>query len=279
MDFSLIAFDLDGTALQEDHASFSPRLKAALLESYRRGVSVIPVTGRQYELLPPAIGHGEEWENLAVLCNGGEVRRLADGSVLCSHYLSKAALVSMIAGAKRLGVPIELSSGGTLYLTRDDWEKERIIGGGSFHVETVLPRNGRTVDDLSVFCQEFAGHFEKVNLPFIPDDSREATESMLGDLPVSAVWSSMRGIEVTDLEATKANGLLTACRLLGIDISKALAIGDGGNDVSMLRESGFGVAMGNAPDFVRAAANAVTDPFDEDGAAIAIERYVLGIGV
>lgn len=64
MNFGLIALDLDGTALREDHMSFSPRLDRALLEAHRRGVAVVPVTGRQYALLPPAIGgktNGRTW--------------------------------------------------------------------------------------------------------------------------------------------------------------------------------------------------------------------------
>ena len=56
---------------------------------------------------------------------------------------------------------------------------------------------------------------------------------------------------------------------------QVIAIGDSGNDVAMLRRAGFGVAMGNAPDFVKAEADAFTDRYDDDGAAKAIERYLL----
>ena len=54
-----------------------------------------------------------------------------------------------------------------------------------------------------------------------------------------------------------------------------MALGDSGNDESILRAAGLGVAMGNAPDFIKAAADAVTEPYDRDGAAIAIETYCL----
>lgn len=55
MDIQLIAMDLDGTALLDDHRSFSPRLTAALLEAHRRGIAIAPVTGRQFVLLPPPL--------------------------------------------------------------------------------------------------------------------------------------------------------------------------------------------------------------------------------
>ena len=57
---------------------------------------------------------------------------------------------------------------------------------------------------------------------------------------------------------------------------QTMAFGDGENDVSMLRAAGLGVAMGNAPEEVLAAADAVTGTNVQDGAAQAIERYILG---
>ena len=69
----------------------------------------------------------------------------------------------------------------------------------------------------------------------------------------------------------------TVCRLLDISREQTLALGDSGNDETMLRQAGLGVAMGTAPDIVKAAAAAVTEPNEHDGAAIAIERYALNL--
>ena len=76
MDIRLIATDLDGTALQADRKTFSPRLNAALNAAHQRGVAVVPITGRQFFILPPAVHKDAEWAGLTVLSNGGEVRRL-----------------------------------------------------------------------------------------------------------------------------------------------------------------------------------------------------------
>ena len=54
-----------------------------------------------------------------------------------------------------------------------------------------------------------------------------------------------------------------------------MAIGDGGNDVHMLRHAGIGVAMGQASDDVKAAADVIAPSVDEDGAVWAICKYVL----
>ena len=93
----------------------------------------------------------------------------------------------------------------------------------------------------------------------------------------SAAWSGPHVMEVTHRDATKGKGLLSLCARLGLDRAQSFAIGDSGNDVPMLRDAGFSVAMGSAPDFVMACADAVSLPNTEDGAALAIERYVLGL--
>ena len=110
MDIQLIAMDLDGTALLDDHRSFSPRLTAALLEAHRRGIAIAPVTGRQFVLLPPPLLAPPVWANLAVLCNGAEVRSLVNGQLLSSHYMRPEALFPLMELAEQFAVPMELSA-------------------------------------------------------------------------------------------------------------------------------------------------------------------------
>lgn len=276
MDIRLIAMDLDGTTLQSDRKTFSPRLNAALNAAHQKGVAVVPITGRQFFILPPAVHPEAEWAGLAVLSNGGEVRRLTDGRLISGHYLETDALHRLVDTAEQLGLPIELSAGNGLYLTRESWDSQRRTGGPlRFHLEEVLGRFGREVDDLRSFLSN-SPDVEKVNLPYVPDEVRMETERALSALPISWFWSSARAVEIAHPDASKANGLLEVCRLLDIDPADAMALGDSGNDIPMLRAAGLGVAMGNAPPQVQAAAGAVSAPFDQDGAALAVERYVLG---
>ena len=82
MEISLLAMDLDGTALLDDHKTFTPRLYAALSAAAQKGVAIVPTTGRQYAMLPPAVHTGADWEDLCLLCNGSEVHRLRTGELL-----------------------------------------------------------------------------------------------------------------------------------------------------------------------------------------------------
>lgn len=82
----------------------------------------------------------------------------------------------------------------------------------------------------------------------------------------------------TDLNVagtSKAAGIERFCSYYGFDILQTAAFGDGGNDVSMLRAAGCGVAMGGASDTVKAAADYVTATVDDDG----VKRALLHLGV
>ena len=66
------------------------------------------------------------------------------------------------------------------------------------------------------------------------------------------------------------------CEKLGIPIAETIAVGDQTNDLEMIRAAGLGVAMGNATEEVKAAADLITADCDHDGVAEIIEKYLLG---
>lgn len=272
MDIRLICMDLDGTALQDDHHTFSPRLLAALEEAHRRGIAIAPVTGRQYRMLPPLLMEHPVWENLAVLCNGAQVRVLGTGELLYSLEIGAGPLRALLELAERLGLPIEFSVDSTLYLTEHSLELQQGDPGLAFHRQAVLARHGRVAESLRPLC---GCPVEKVNLLCIPPEQRTAVEQTLQGIPVCAVWSSSRSMEITHRDASKGQGIRELSRLLEIPMAQVMALGDSGNDETMLRQAGLGIAMGNAPDFIKSAADAVTQTNTDDGAAIAIERYAL----
>lgn len=70
--------------------------------------------------------------------------------------------------------------------------------------------------------------------------------------------------DITHIEADKGKGLHYGCPRRS-KVSETIAFGDGGNDISILRQAGLGVAMGNAKDNVKAAADYVTASVDDDG--------------
>jgi hydroxymethylpyrimidine pyrophosphatase-like HAD family hydrolase len=73
---------------------------------------------------------------------------------------------------------------------------------------------------------------------------------------------------------SKASGLESICARLGLEATDVLAVGDGLNDLEMLRWAGRGVAMGGSPPQVIEAADDVTGSVHEDGLADEIERWL-----
>ena len=272
MPIRMIAMDLDGTALQNDRCSFSPRLNAALEEAHNRGIEIAVITGRQWSMLPPAVQDRPVWENLVVLCNGAQIRRMATGEVLYAKNISREALEQLLELSQVLEIPIEFSVDSMLYLTQKSYDQQLDFPHLGFHIHTILRHHGKVVPTLEPLLDMAV---EKCNLPHIPPHLHTQAEELLQNIPVSAVWSSPNSIEITHPDAQKGMALDALCKLLDIPVENTLALGDSGNDASMLKKAGIGIAMGNAPDRIKAIADAVSETNTCDGAAIAIERYAL----
>jgi HAD superfamily hydrolase (TIGR01484 family) len=100
-----------------------------------------------------------------------------------------------------------------------------------------------------------------------------ATAERLGLHGTNYVVGWTAWLDLSPVGVHKASGLAEVCRRLGVDQADVLAIGDGRNDVEMLRWAGWGVAMGQAVEEVRAAADGVTATVHDDGVAVELDRW------
>ena len=80
-------------------------------------------------------------------------------------------------------------------------------------------------------------------------------------------------VDITAKGNTKQNGIDEFIKHFGFKLEETMAFGDGGNDIGMLRHAGIGVAMGNANEEVKAAADYVTASVDEDGIFKALKHF------
>ena len=80
-------------------------------------------------------------------------------------------------------------------------------------------------------------------------------------------------VDITAKGNTKQNAIDKFVERFGFKLEETMAFGDGGNDIGMLRHAGIGIAMGNAKDDVKAAADYVTASVDEDGIAKALKHF------
>lgn len=80
--------------------------------------------------------------------------------------------------------------------------------------------------------------------------------------------------DITAKGNNKQKGIDEIIRHFNIRLEETVAFGDGGNDISMLRHAGIGVAMGNASDDVKAVADYITTTVDDDGIANALKQLI-----
>ena len=103
----------------------------------------------------------------------------------------------------------------------------------------------------------------------------EAELSLRLQRQISVYRSEPYFLELVPLGIDKARSIAVLSEKLGITREEVAAMGDGYNDLSMIKYAGLGIAMDNAQEPVKAAANYIAPSNDEDGVAIAVERYFL----
>jgi Cof subfamily protein (haloacid dehalogenase superfamily) len=145
-----------------------------------------------------------------------------------------------------------------------------------------VAREQRTVQFPPTVVPTFSGLFDGVvKVVGIGDDS-DALARGLADVheqfpgEVSAARSQPYYVDVTHPDANKGRVVRRVSQLLGIPLEQVAAIGDMPNDVPMFRAAALGIAMGHASDDVKRYASHVTTSSEDEGFALAMEKYILG---
>ncbi|HEX3039804.1 MAG TPA: HAD family hydrolase [Caproiciproducens sp.] len=273
MKIKLIALDLDGTALQNDHKSISERTKQAIKSAIARNIPVIPASGRICTVLPSAITSISGIDS-AVTSNGSVLYSLKNQKSVCSSCIPARDALWVL---NRLPpqIWVEIWRHGKIYVAGEQLSRSSEYLLHPFHVE-VLRKIGTDAGNLISFVSGIPGGIEKINLPLIPPSIKPELLRLLSESAKFSLVDTGAGLEIMHSNVSKAFGLQSLCRcFLKIRMENVLAIGDSENDIEMLQACGVGVAMGNAGDCVKQAANDVTLSNDRDGAARAIEKYAL----
>lgn len=271
----LIALDLDGTLL-DGEKEISQENQKAIEKALDAGIIVIPATGRTSNGLDPYF-----WENpriyLAICANGAVVENFKTNEVLHRASLSKEKLVKMERRFAKENVLFDVFREGKIYTDTSSAEKL-----ANFHID---PAVVKYIQDSRTPVPNIAEWIE--NLP--EDDLTEkATIFFKSEAEKNISWDKIRGeegllitssmgpnLEINSDKASKGQGIRWLANHLNIPIEKVMACGDNGNDLDMIEAVGVGVAMGNAVEEVKAAANVITETNINHGVAKAIEKYAL----
>lgn len=273
MKYKLIAFDLDGTFLDSEKHLIEENVQA-LQRACKKGLYVVPATGRTWPGIPEEL-RALPFIRYCITVNGAQIYDRQQDRILHREEIP----------AKRALELMEFMDGvDALYDCYQDnagWMSRRFYERLEEYVTdpVLLPhvrRLRQPVEELKDMIRQNGRSVQKMQMHFRDMELRRKYLDLLpGLLPDMAVTSSLyNNIEINCLEANKGAALERLCGILGVEREKSIAFGDDTNDISMLRAAGVGVAMGNAKDIVKAAADMVTLTNDEAGLAKALEKLI-----
>jgi len=267
--YKLLVVDIDGTLVGRD-GSIPEASKAALKQAREHGLVVSLSTGRTMPACRDILNE-LELDGHHMFCDGAIVFNPHNREEIFVKPLDKTAVRDAVSFARRHEIHIDFYSADRYFvreetwsavvhrdffgvpLTMDDftdlWEREVLIKGG------LVATSNRELALARRFDAEFSDrlHFSWVTTPTYP---------------------AVDFINVVAPGVSKGSGLTALVAHLGITTTEVIAIGDGNNDVSLLGTAGLGIAMGNATDRAKAAADYVTGDVERGGLATALERFL-----
>ena len=269
----LIALDLDATLL-DSRKKVSQRNLEALERARQMGILMVPVTGRPAQGLPQAV-LDLPGLRYAVTSNGATIRDWAEDRFLLEKHLTPETALAVLDTCRDFDMVREVFREGIGYLTQADYEILRDRYAGTPMWEYVMGTRQVLPGSLEDFLRADTRPVEELFFLTGSIQEKEALRERLSDLPeIGFADPFPNDLEVMAGDIDKGEAFLWLLDHLGIDPSETLAMGDGGSDIPLLRAAGIGIAMGNALDYVKEAADDVTASCDEDGVALALEKYI-----
>lgn len=259
----LVALDVDGTILDLD-GRVSERMMASIARMRHRGAQVVVATGRGIDAALPVARHIGLTDGWMVCANGAITLRMepeaAGGyEVVDSITFDPAKAIDALHAAFPEGI-----------LAVED------LGRG-FKVSRPFP-DGELIESQQVvpLAELRANPVTRVVLRApgmaVEEFSRLVADAGLHSVEYAIGWTAW--LDVAPEGVTKASALEALARRLGTDAAHTLAVGDGSNDVEMLRWAGVGAVMGSAPQWVKDEGDMVTEVVWRDGCAALLDAVL-----
>lgn len=265
----LVAFDLDGTLL-DSGKRLPAENRAALEEAAARGVILVPATGRILRGIPVAL-LALPFLHYYILANGALVVDAAEGRTLFSADIPLDLTLRVMRYLDTQPVLYDCYQGDIGWMSQAMFEQAPVYMRCEPLVLKMLGELRVRVPDLKQTLREHGRGVQKIQFFYKPEDNAlrldmlERFSTLFPEL--NATTSISNNVELNSVHAGKGHGLTALCRALGIPREATVAFGDGTNDISLLRAAGRGVAMANAEEAVKAAADAVCESNDDCGVA------------
>lgn len=253
----VIFFDIDGTLVSFKSHTVPESARRAIARLREQGVKVFIATGR----LMKHVGIVNDIEvDGYITVNGGYCITSA-GEVIFESAFPHATVERVIDLSEQYGFDLNVMTHEDMYVSSMGERVKKIAS-----MINIMP----TVADVRVIaatqpvvqmCPYISRELEQEIMPLLPDCVGSRWIETFMDLNV-------RGVD-------KSLGIQQVMNYYGLTMAEAMAFGDGGNDLPMVRDAAVGVAMGNACDELKAVADYITSSVDEDGVSRALEHFGL----
>jgi len=265
-EIKLIALDIDGTIMDKNF-KISEQVAKVIKKAMDKGIYVLIATGRMYSATVPIAKH-LGLKTPLVVYQGSLIQEFyRSNKILMHHTLPTDMALGVIKDLRSYGAQINAYINDNLYAE-------------SFSpiLDEYVLRRDATVYKIDDF--ENMEKFEPTkilgmdyNVDLIDKMRTELKEKYKDSINITK--STPNFCEFVNNKCSKANSVLYMAKKWNISQSQIMAIGDQENDLEMLKIAKIGVAMGNGDKELQKMADYVTDSVDNNGAALAIQKFVL----
>lgn len=270
MDIKVIAIDIDDTLLTSDKR-LTDEVKDSISMATNSGIKVVICTGRPLSGVQSLLKQLslDNKSDQYVVSFGGSLVQTTRGDTISSQLLNYDDYVALEYLARQKKLHFHAVGKDRIYTSNRDIGKYTIYESSlvSLDVSYRTPEEMVEVDIVkAMFIDE----------PDILDNALDEYSGFdaLRD-KITFTRSTPFYYEANSKGVSKGSALQKLCTELNVGSESLMAIGDGGNDLSMIKYAGMGVAMQNAITTVKSAAQAITADNNHDGVAKAIKEYAL----
>jgi Cof subfamily protein (haloacid dehalogenase superfamily) len=273
MRYSLVVLDVDGTLLDSQHR-LRPRVAAAVWAVRAAGISVALATGKLLTSIRPLLAT-LALQGPQIVLNGAATIDSETDATLRFCPLADDARRHILAHVRAADAQVLISQFGrdAIYMDALDRQHPRIDIFAEYGEGPPI-----FVPDVLALAQPPTA---KILLSGSHERLAALRAALASQLPpgVSMTTTTPDFLEFFAVAAGKGQALAALRETLGLPREAILAVGDGENDVPLLREAGFAVAMANGAPATRAVANTIAPSNDEDGVAVVLETLLVQDGV
>ena len=265
MEYKLVAVDMDGTLLTPQ-LEISKETVETINRVIEKGVIFTLSTGRMYLAAMP-FANMLNLDVPIITCNGALTKCSKTGKVYDEKIIDKEHSSEIIRYCEEAGLSVSIYREDDIYIKKNSENLD--IHMQLDHAKPQIVDDFDSLLDGSIIKIMFNSS-DKYNLELHTRKLYELYKEKL-----NFYFSLPHFVEIVHKEANKRNALENLAIKFNIKREEIIAIGDNFNDMDMIEYAGLGVAMGNAPDYLKEAAEFVTHSNDEDGVRHVLEKFIL----